>query len=83
MKALVAAALGPLEQLRVHDVPDPSPGPGQVRVRVRAAALNPIDVKLVTGELRAMFPVTHPFVPGVGHRGGGGRGRRRDAVRGR
>ncbi|MFF4194443.1 alcohol dehydrogenase catalytic domain-containing protein [Nonomuraea sp. NPDC001831] len=65
MKALVAAAYGPLEQLRVHDVPDPSPGPGQVQVRVQAAALNPIDVKLVTGELRAMFPVTHPFVPGV------------------
>ncbi|MFI7470621.1 NADP-dependent oxidoreductase [Nonomuraea sp. NPDC049646] len=65
MKALVAAAFGPLEQLRVHDLPDPSPGPGQVQVRVQAAALNPIDVKLVTGELRAMFPVTHPCVPGV------------------
>lgn len=65
MKALVASAYGPVQQLRIRDVPAPSPGPGQVLVRVEAAALNPIDVKLVTGELRTMYPVTHPFVPGV------------------
>ncbi|MFI7640435.1 hypothetical protein [Nonomuraea sp. NPDC049400] len=49
MKALIVCACGSVEQLRIHDMPDPSPGPGQV----------------ITGELRAMSPVTHPFVPGV------------------
>ncbi|MGN9841851.1 NADP-dependent oxidoreductase [Nonomuraea sp. H19] len=65
MKALVAPAYGPVDRLRIREVPDRSPGPGQVLVRVQAAALNPFDVKLVTGELREMFPVRHPFVLGM------------------
>ncbi|WP_188191981.1 NADP-dependent oxidoreductase [Nonomuraea sp. SYSU D8015] len=65
MEALVAPAYGPVDQLRIGHVSDRSPGPGQVLVRVQAAALNPFDVKMVTGELREMYPVTHPFVPGM------------------
>ncbi|TMR97940.1 NADP-dependent oxidoreductase [Nonomuraea basaltis] len=65
MKALVAPAYGPVDELRISEVPDRSPGPGQVLVRVQAAALNPFDVKLVTGELREMYPVRHPFVLGM------------------
>ncbi|MEU7838682.1 NADP-dependent oxidoreductase [Nonomuraea sp. NPDC049129] len=65
MRALVSRAYGPLEELSFADVPVPVPEPGQVLVRAEAAALNPIDVKLVTGAMRAAIPVTHPFVPGV------------------
>ncbi|MFI6792962.1 NADP-dependent oxidoreductase [Nonomuraea sp. NPDC050383] len=65
MRALVSRAYGPLEELSVADVPVPVPGPGQVLIRAEAAALNPIDVKLVTGAMRETIPVTHPFVPGV------------------
>ncbi|SER60628.1 NADPH:quinone reductase [Lentzea xinjiangensis] len=65
MKALVARAYGPLEDLEIVDVPRPVPGPGELLVRVEAAALNPVDVKLITGAMKAFAPITHPFVPGV------------------
>jgi NADPH:quinone reductase len=65
MKALVAPSYGPIDQLVVADVPEPSPGPGQILLRVQAAALNPLDARLVTGEMRHLFPVTHPFIVGM------------------
>ncbi|NUU24558.1 MAG: alcohol dehydrogenase catalytic domain-containing protein, partial [Streptomycetaceae bacterium] len=42
----------------------PAPGPGQVRVRVRAAGVNPIDWKIRSGAMAAIFPVDLPHVPG-------------------
>ncbi|WP_199444537.1 NADP-dependent oxidoreductase [Umezawaea beigongshangensis] len=65
MKALVARTYGPLEQLEITDLPQPVPGPGQLLVRVQAAAVNPVDVKLITGAVKDFLPVPHPFVPGV------------------
>ncbi|WP_093796871.1 zinc-binding dehydrogenase [Streptomyces sp. Wb2n-11] len=65
MRALAAAAYGPLEDLEFIDLPRPVPGPGQVLVRTEAAALNAIDKALVTGAMRHVLPVRHPFVPGV------------------
>ncbi|MGW0477533.1 NADP-dependent oxidoreductase [Streptomyces coeruleorubidus] len=65
MKALVAPSYGPLDQLVVTDVPAPSPGPGELLVQVEAAGLNPLDGALVTGAMRAMMPVEHPFVVGM------------------
>ncbi|MGR6912880.1 NADP-dependent oxidoreductase [[Actinomadura] parvosata] len=64
MQALVARSYGPLEELAVADLPAPVPGPGQVLVRAEAAALNPADLKLVTGGMRPAG-LTHPFVPGI------------------
>jgi len=65
MKALLAHAYAPLDQLEIGEVPQPVPGPGELLVRTEAAAVNPIDIALVTGRLRAELPVSHPFVPGV------------------
>jgi NADPH:quinone reductase-like Zn-dependent oxidoreductase len=65
MKALLARSYGPLAQLEIGELPQPVPGPGQLLVRTQAAAVNPIDVALVTGRLQAELPVSHPFVPGV------------------
>ncbi|MFJ8026055.1 NADP-dependent oxidoreductase [Streptomyces sp. NPDC096311] len=50
--------------LTLSDVPVPQPGPGQVRVRVRATAVNPIDLKLRSGELAGIMPLEFPFTPG-------------------
>ncbi|GAA5165404.1 MULTISPECIES: quinone oxidoreductase family protein [Amycolatopsis] len=65
MKALVAREYGPLDQLELTEVPRPVPGQGQVLVRTEAAAVNPVDLVLVTGGMRDALPVSHPFVPGV------------------
>ncbi|MEU4549692.1 NADP-dependent oxidoreductase [Nonomuraea dietziae] len=65
MKALAAPSYGPVDRLVVRDVPDRAPGPAEILILIRAAALNPLDVKLVTGQLSEMFPVEHPFVPGM------------------
>jgi alcohol dehydrogenase len=66
MRAWQAIAYGSAENcLRLDSVPIPAPGPGQVRLRVQAASLNPIDFKLLRGDLRRIdtlvFPVTLGF----------------------
>ncbi|MEY9965214.1 NADPH2:quinone reductase [Streptacidiphilus sp. MAP12-16] len=65
MKALVAADYGPLDQLAVTTVPRPVPGPGEVLIKVEAAALNPLDLGLVTGAMKEVFPVEHPLIVGM------------------
>ncbi|MDT7790141.1 MAG: hypothetical protein QOF58_8560 [Pseudonocardiales bacterium] len=65
MRALLARAYGPLDQLEIGEMPQPVPGRGQLLVRLEAAAVNPVDIALVTGRMQAELPVKHPFVPGV------------------
>ncbi|MFD9739324.1 NADP-dependent oxidoreductase [Umezawaea sp. NPDC059074] len=64
MRALVSHSYGPVDQIEVVELPTPVAGPGQLLVRVEAAALNPLDGKLVTGVMREMMPVEHPFTLG-------------------
>ncbi|MGI8619962.1 MAG: zinc-binding dehydrogenase [Gemmatimonadaceae bacterium] len=50
MRALTISTHGGLDSLEYRtDLPVPEPGPGQVRVRVRAAALNHLDIWMLTG----------------------------------
>lgn len=65
MQALVSHSYGPVDDLVVTEIARPAPGPGQILIRVEAAALNPVDVRLVTGAMHDMMPVEHPFVPGM------------------
>lgn len=64
MKAVVAHGYGPAAVLAVEDVPVPQPGPGQVQVRVGAAALNPADLRSLSGVLADLTPLEFPHVPG-------------------
>ncbi len=50
--------------LTVSDVEVPEPGVGQVRIRVRAVAVNPIDVRIRSGMMDGIFPITFPMIPG-------------------
>ncbi|GAA1405005.1 NADP-dependent oxidoreductase [Kitasatospora putterlickiae] len=63
-KAIGFAEYGGLDVLRPIEVELPAPGPGQVRIAVRAVGVNPLDHKVRSGALTALFPVTFPAVPG-------------------
>lgn len=63
MKALLCREYGPVERLRVEDVPSPRPGPNEVVVEVKASALNFPDALLVQGLYQVKPPL--PFSPGM------------------
>lgn len=63
MKALLCRAYGPIENLRVEEVPSPEPGPRQVVVDVKAASINFPDALIVQGLYQVKPPV--PFSPGA------------------
>ncbi len=64
MRALCYERHGDLRDGVVKNVFDPRPGPGQVLVRVVAAALNPLDWKVVEGKLPFLVFPKKPFIPG-------------------
>ncbi|MEU0135703.1 NADP-dependent oxidoreductase [Streptomyces sp. NPDC006296] len=64
MKAIVFDTFGGTEVLHEAEIGIPRPGPGQVRVRVRAVGVNPVDGKIRSGAMEAVFPTTLPAVPG-------------------
>src|SRR6516225_9853642 len=49
MRAAFIEQTGPVENIKVGDLPKPEPKPGQVLVRVKAVALNPIDLYVRAG----------------------------------
>ena len=62
MRAIVAHAIGPPEDLKIDEMPDPEPGPGEVLVDMKAAAVNFPDLLVIEGKYQIVPP--HPFVPG-------------------
>lgn len=62
MKALMCRAFGPIDTLRVEDVPSPEPGPGKVLIDVKAASINFPDALIVQGLYQ--FKPALPFSPG-------------------
>lgn len=62
MRAIVCEDFGPLDRLRLTEVPDPVPGPGDVLVDVEAAGVNFVDALFVQGLYQIKPPV--PFTPG-------------------
>jgi NADPH2:quinone reductase len=62
MHAIVCDGFGPLETLRLAEVPDPEAGPGQVLIDVAAAGVNYVDALFVQGLYQIKPPV--PFTPG-------------------
>ncbi len=62
MRAAYIESTGGPDVIRVGELPTPTPGDGEVRVRVLAAALNPIDLYIRSGNVA--MPIPRPFIPG-------------------
>ena len=57
---------GGTDVLKVVDTRPLTAGPGQVRLAMRAAGINPVDWKMMQGQMREMIPLTLPVGPGLG-----------------
>ena len=66
MRAFAIDRYSRIEDASFRELPDPSAAAGQVRVRVHAAAVNPADVKVITGRDggRFLHAPRFPLVPG-------------------
>jgi NADPH:quinone reductase-like Zn-dependent oxidoreductase len=65
MKAIVIHTYGGPDVLKYEDYPDPVPGEGEVLVRVVASSVNPFDIKLRSGFLKAFIPLDFPAILGL------------------
>jgi NADPH2:quinone reductase len=65
VKAWIADDYGPPSSLRFGEIETPRVADGTVLVRMRAAAVNPFDVKLITGAVKDFVPLKAPYVPGM------------------
>jgi NADPH:quinone reductase-like Zn-dependent oxidoreductase len=65
MKAARIHAYGDPDLLKYEDVPDPIPDKGEILIDVAGSGVNPIDWKLVTGQLRDVLNLPLPIIPGV------------------
>jgi NADPH:quinone reductase len=63
VKALLCREYGPIDRLRVEEVPSPRPGPAEVVVEVKASSLNFPDALIVQGLYQVKPPL--PFSPGM------------------
>ena len=64
MKALVTHQYGSPEDLRIEEIETPYPEQGQLQVRLSASAVNPADMRLLSGELSAFLKLPFPHVMG-------------------
>jgi len=65
MRAIGCTKLGdPAAVLGFHERPVPEPGPRDLLVRVAAAAINPVDVKVVTGTRGGALEPGRVLIPG-------------------
>ncbi|WP_411286128.1 NADP-dependent oxidoreductase [Lapillicoccus sp.] len=64
MKAITFDHYGDPEVLTLTDVDEPRVGPGEVLVRVRSASVNPVDWKVVKGNLDGVLQTVFPAIPG-------------------
>ncbi|HEX9227892.1 MAG TPA: alcohol dehydrogenase catalytic domain-containing protein, partial [Arthrobacter sp.] len=64
MKAITYTAYGNPDVLELTEQPMPKVGPGMVLVKVKAAAVNPVDWKIMAGYLDPVMDLQFPAIPG-------------------
>lgn len=65
MQAASIQEFGSHADLAMHTIALPAPGAGEVAVRIEAAAVNPLDVKMIAGYMQQVFPAALPYTPGT------------------
>ena len=64
MRAFVLDGYGAIaDHVRLAELADPVPGPDEVGIEIHAASLNPIDFKIVHGDLKRVskYQLPRPF----------------------
>ncbi|MDT0380130.1 NADP-dependent oxidoreductase [Streptomyces sp. DSM 42041] len=64
MKAIVTNGYDGPDGLELTEQPDPKVAPDHVLVRVKAAGVNPVDWKVASGGLDALYETRFPLIPG-------------------
>ena len=64
MKAVVLSGYGDVDKLELREMPDPHAAAGAIVVRMAGAGINPIDLKMRSGDAKDLFPVTFPAILG-------------------
>lgn len=66
MKAILYKAFGNSNVIEVAELPQPEiSNENQVLIQVKAASVNPLDIKLRSGIMQQIRPISLPFVPGA------------------
>jgi NADPH:quinone reductase-like Zn-dependent oxidoreductase len=66
MKAIQYKAFGNSDVIEVAEVPQPEiSNENHVLIQVKAASVNPLDIKLRSGIMQQIRPISLPFVPGA------------------
>jgi NADPH:quinone reductase-like Zn-dependent oxidoreductase len=65
MKAARVHSFGGPDVVGIGDAATPEPQSREVLVGVAAASVNPLDLKIVAGYMKEVFPLEFPYVPGT------------------
>ncbi len=65
MKATLIYSYGDIDSPVIEDTAPPEVGNDDVLIRVAAASVNPLDLKLIHGELASHFPLMFPYALGT------------------
>jgi len=62
MKAAYIKRYGKIEDVQLDVQPEPSITENAVLVKVHAASINPLDLRVLEGEFKAILPIKFPFI---------------------
>ena len=64
MKAIYIERYGNIDGVQIGELPKPTLQPDDVLIHIHAASINPLDLRVLEGEFKAILPVKFPFILG-------------------